>query len=260
RARYRAVWMSVRPVERDWEWEFSASPAALWPVLADTARFNEAAGLPRYTVTDVPQPDGSVLRVGAARRFGLAFSWEEGVPQWIAGKSFAHERRFRFGPFRRVVTEIDIHRANGGGGSRVRYRLSIEPRGPLWAILLRCGFLARIGRMIDRLFRQAAEFAEASREDAYGLGPPIIAASIRQSVAIKARRLADEGYGAAEKLAAHLLEASETDLERMRPRAFARRWDTEQRAVIETCRAAGRRGPNSTHRLPVYRHQGIERA
>src|SRR5205823_2707317 len=163
RARYRAVWMSVRPVERDWEWEFSASPAALWPVLADTARFNEAAGLPRYTVTDVPQPDGSVLRVGAARRFGLAFSWEEGVPQWIAGKSFAHERRFRFGPFRRVVTEIDIHRANGGGGSRVRYRLSIEPRGPLWAILLRCGFLARIGRMIDRLFRQAAEFAAASR-------------------------------------------------------------------------------------------------
>src|SRR5439155_17689922 len=95
-ARYRAVWMSVRPVARDWEWEFSASPAALWTVLADTARFNEAAGLPRYTVTDVPQPDGSVLRVGAARRFGLAFSWEEGVPQWIAGKSFAHERRFRF--------------------------------------------------------------------------------------------------------------------------------------------------------------------
>ena len=77
--------MSVRPVARDWEWEFSASPGALWPVLADTTRFNEAAGLPRYTVTDVPQSDGSVLRVGAALRFGHALSWEKaylnGLPE-----------------------------------------------------------------------------------------------------------------------------------------------------------------------------------
>jgi hypothetical protein len=233
--------MGIRPVERDWEWEFSPSPAALWPVLADTARFNEAAGLPRYTVTDVSQPDGSVRRVGAARRFGLALSWEEGVPQWIAGKSFSHERRFGFGPFRRVVTEIDIHPASNGG-SRVRYRLSIEPRGWLSAILLRCGFLARVGRMIDRLFRQAAEFAEASRADAFRSAPPVIAASIRRSVAIRARTLADQGYGTAERLAAHLLEAAETDLERMRPRALARRWGAEPRAAIETCLAAAREG------------------
>src|SRR5437870_5768949 len=79
----------------------------------------------------------------------------------------------------------------------------------LWAILLRCGFLARIGRMIDRLFRQTAEFAEASREDAYGLGPPVIVASIRQSVAVRARMLADQEYGAVESLAAHLLDAAE---------------------------------------------------
>lgn len=69
--------MGLRPVEREWEWEFSAAPAALWPVLADTARFNEAAGLPRYEVTDWPQPDGTVRRTGRARRFGIAVGWEE---------------------------------------------------------------------------------------------------------------------------------------------------------------------------------------
>jgi hypothetical protein len=36
--------MSLRTVEREWEWEFTAAPEALWPVLADTARYNEAAG------------------------------------------------------------------------------------------------------------------------------------------------------------------------------------------------------------------------
>ena len=47
------------------------SPEALWPLLADTARFNEAIGLPRYTVTETPLPDGSVRRIGSARRFGI---------------------------------------------------------------------------------------------------------------------------------------------------------------------------------------------
>jgi uncharacterized protein DUF5939 len=130
----------------------------------------------------------------------------------------------------------------GPAGRDWEWEFSAAPRGPLSAILLRCGFLARIGRMIDRLFRQAAGCAEASREDAFRSGPPAIAASIRQSVAIRARMLADQGYGAAERLAAHLLEAAETDLERLRPRALARRWDVEQRAAIETRLAAAREG------------------
>jgi hypothetical protein len=54
-------------VEREWEWHFAASPEALWPIVADTARIGEAAGFPRYNVTDIPLPDGTVERVGSAR-------------------------------------------------------------------------------------------------------------------------------------------------------------------------------------------------
>jgi hypothetical protein len=66
--------LDMRMLERRWEWDFPTSPATLWPLLADTARFNEAAGLPRYLVTDVPQPDGSVRRIGTVRRFGISLS------------------------------------------------------------------------------------------------------------------------------------------------------------------------------------------
>lgn len=88
---------------REWTWEFTASAAELWPVIADTARFNEAAGLPRYTVTDLPQPDGSVRRIGSVRRFGLTLNWAEGVPQWVAGRRFEHHRLFTSGPVRRAL-------------------------------------------------------------------------------------------------------------------------------------------------------------
>src|SRR5689334_5124074 len=95
-------------VERHWDWQFSARPAALWPALTDTVRFNEALGLPRYQVADLPQADGTVRRIATARRFGVTISWEEGVPQWIAGRQFAHQRRFQSGPLRRLATEIEI--------------------------------------------------------------------------------------------------------------------------------------------------------
>ncbi|HEV8391200.1 MAG TPA: hypothetical protein VGQ35_15225, partial [Dongiaceae bacterium] len=54
-------------VSQTWEWEFEHSPAAMWPLLADTARFNEAARLPKHQITEIPQADGSVHYFGAAR-------------------------------------------------------------------------------------------------------------------------------------------------------------------------------------------------
>ena len=233
--------MGLRTVERGWDWEFSAAPEALWPVLADTARFNEAAGLPRYEVTDVAQPDGTVRRIGRARRFGITVSWEEGVPQWIVGRRFVHERRFAFVLFGRVVTEIDMW-PTSGSGSRVRYRLTIAAKGWVAAVLLRVGFLPVVGRTIDRIFRRAAGFAEGIHELAFEPSTPALADSTRQRVTVLAQGLVGRGYPAAERLAAHLLGAAETDLERMRPRALARRWGTEPREVVETCLAAAREG------------------
>ena len=45
---------------QSWEWAFDQAADVVWPLYADTARFNEAAGFPTYQVDEVPQPDGSV--------------------------------------------------------------------------------------------------------------------------------------------------------------------------------------------------------
>src|ERR1043166_9662861 len=97
-------------------------------------------GLPRYAIDEVPQPDGSVRRTATVHRFGLTLSWEEGVPEWVAPRRFAHERRFASGPLRRVATEITIdpvadpagNPVDGATHSLVRYRLHVDTRS--WAL------------------------------------------------------------------------------------------------------------------------------
>ena len=53
-----------------WTWTFDLPPGELWPVLADTNRFNEAMGLPPYVLEETPQPNGTMLRRGRGKAAG----------------------------------------------------------------------------------------------------------------------------------------------------------------------------------------------
>ena len=230
----------VRRVERVWEWHFAAAAEALWPFVADTARFNEAMGLGRYSVDETPLADGTVRRTGTARRLGLTLAWREGVPQWVAGRRFAHRREPLRGPLRAVATAIELDPERGG--TRVRYRLTIETASAVTALLLRLFAFRHFGRKLDRLFRQAGEAAAAGRPRGYDPAPPALSAAARQRVASHLAALAELGYRDAEAIGAHILGAAESDLERMRPRSLARQWGLDPRAAIETFLAAAREG------------------
>ena len=67
---------------RTWSWTFDLPPAELWPVLADTNRFNEAMGLPPYALEETPQPNGTVLRRGRGKAAGFTLEWEEKPYEW----------------------------------------------------------------------------------------------------------------------------------------------------------------------------------
>ena len=45
---------------KTWIWHFDSPLEAIWPVLSDTARFNEAAALPRHQIIETPREAGSV--------------------------------------------------------------------------------------------------------------------------------------------------------------------------------------------------------
>ena len=65
---------------KHWTWEFDAKPMAVWTVLADTARFNEAACFPKHEISERKDPDGGVSYIGTAKisgftSLGAIFRW-----------------------------------------------------------------------------------------------------------------------------------------------------------------------------------------
>jgi len=86
-------------MRRTWTWTFDLPPAELWPMLADTNRFNEAMGLPPYVLEETPQANGTILRRGRGKAAGFQLEWEEKPYEWIAGRHFRQARVFTKGPF-----------------------------------------------------------------------------------------------------------------------------------------------------------------
>ena len=58
-------------------WHFDSPVEAIWPVLADTARFNEAANVPKHDIDEIAQADGSVRYMARARKGPFKLEWED---------------------------------------------------------------------------------------------------------------------------------------------------------------------------------------
>src|SRR5262249_32315169 len=142
--------------KRGWEFEIAAPPEAIWPLISDTARFNEAGRLPKYQVEDIPLADGRVLRLARARVAGIALEWEDGPYEWVKGRSFRQIRIFRNGPIKRFGPIVALTQEKGG--THLSYALQAEPNGLLGALLFRLGFLEAGGRTIKRLVKSATQF------------------------------------------------------------------------------------------------------
>ncbi|MDH3451102.1 MAG: hypothetical protein OEN20_01695, partial [Gammaproteobacteria bacterium] len=69
-----------------YEFEFAHPVDKLWSVVADTPRWNEAAGVPKYTAREETQPDGSVKVFGRLVMAGRTIEWEELPVNWIQNR------------------------------------------------------------------------------------------------------------------------------------------------------------------------------
>ena len=79
---------------RTFTWRFDSPVRKIWPVLADSARFNEAAELPKHEIEEIPRDDGSVRYIGRARVGPFALEWDDGPANWVDGQWFRHCRTF----------------------------------------------------------------------------------------------------------------------------------------------------------------------
>ncbi|MCG3120757.1 MAG: hypothetical protein ALAOOOJD_03597 [bacterium] len=232
-----------------WEWELQSSPEALWPLLADTNRFNRDTGVPAVERRSNGGAKLTNLRRRLhLRRLGLAVDWEEEPFEWIRPQRFGVVRRYLSGPIAtmRVLVEISPKSVGpkSGGGSRVVYQVWARPRNLLGlvAIPLQIGVIS--ARRFAATIRRYDEFT-AARPIAFALP-----ARANFAPGGKARLLslgdALLKQEVATKLVPRLLQtiedADDLTLAKLRPYVLADFWQAPRREVLELCLWATRLG------------------
>ncbi|HTY70066.1 MAG TPA: adenylate/guanylate cyclase domain-containing protein [Alphaproteobacteria bacterium] len=225
-----------------WIWQFESPPEKVWPALADTARFNEAAALPRYQVETQPQPDGSVVYVGKSKVGPMRLAWRDLPTEWVTNRSFVHARRFQAGPFKTLVATLRL--APAGPGCRAEYTLDVEPANLLGALAIRAGMFRSLGQKFARLAKNAAAFAAEKSPDPFTMAHPRLPEDAAARLQAGAEELARQGVAPdlVRRFAAWIAEGAEVDLARIRPLQLARRWGVADRDAIELCLRAVRAG------------------
>lgn len=227
---------------RTWTWTFDLPPAELWPVLADTNRFNEAMGLPPYALEETPQPDGTVRRLGRGKAAGFTLEWEEKPYEWIAGRWFRVSRVFSKGPFRRFGPVFELS-PDGKGGSVVSYGLEWEPLS-LTGRLFGAKLAEKAGGAVEKRILEAVGFLKGERPSMFELPPPALPAGAQERAAAMAAEIdrSPYGNGLGRALAATVLGGMASDLAHLKPKLLARQLAVAPRPAIEACLAGVRAG------------------
>jgi class 3 adenylate cyclase len=238
-----------------WEFDLESSPEQLWPLVADTNRFNRDTGVPAVQMV---QSEGQGLK-NARRRlrlsaFGIPVEWEEQPFEWIRPTRFGVVRRYNKGPIAELRVVVDLTPrlkvddvpvgAHQTAGTKLIYQVWARPRNVigLMAIPIQIGILSarsfdRTVRAYDALAKQGhtaanftakAEFVPGGRARLLGLSEKMAAAGTdTELVAL---------------LVDYLENADEFALSRIRPYELARQWSKQGRTALEVCLCATRAG------------------
>ncbi|MFQ5784120.1 MAG: adenylate/guanylate cyclase domain-containing protein [Alphaproteobacteria bacterium] len=233
----------ARIYSKTFEWRFDRPPEAIWPALADTARFNEAAGLPKHRIEEAGQADGSVRFFARARKGVFALEWEEIPVEWVDRQWFRHLRIFSKGPIRTLCATLRLV-PDDRGGAIGHYTIDASAANLLGALILTGGFFRMAERTFTRLADGIREWADGACTVPFQAAPARLSAAARARLEAMISRIesSPNGHGLARRLADWMLTAQEVDLMRIRPLALASDWDVDGREVVELCLQAVREG------------------
>ena len=232
----------ARDSSRTWIWQFDGPRERVWPLLADTARFNEAARLPLHDIDETPRADGSVLYMARARMGPFDLRWEERPVNWVTDQWFEHCREFRSGPLASLCAKLVL--TLDGAGCTGSYTITAAPANILGAVMLWAGFFEKAGRSFARLAETANACAAGARETPFDYRAPSPAPGVAERLRDRVARIeaSGHGHGLARRLGEHLSSAQEVDLTQIRPLRLARQWGVAPLQAIELCLEATRAG------------------
>jgi class 3 adenylate cyclase len=236
--------MGYREFHYRWEYSLKASPEELWPLVADTNRFNRDTGVP---AVELREGDASGKAYGSRRlrlyKFGVPVEWDEQPFEWVRPTRFGTMRRYHRGPVAeaRMLAQLT---PQPEGGTRLVYEVWARPKNllGLLAIPLQIGYLTE--RSFARTFRDYDMFASGGTPPLYQPSPAELTTGGRARLRAISEKLI--AAGAPEEIVGQLArmieEADEMTLARIRPYVLADYYHWPRRAVLESCLWATRQG------------------
>ena len=221
----------MNEISKTFHFNFNHPVDKLWSIVADTPRWGEACGFPKYQSTEQLQADGTIKVFGEVSIAGMNLFWEEPPANWIAELWFEQERLFQNGPFSRMATRAEVEDKNPH--SSLDIEISFAPRNPIGYFLAHRLINAFEGK-VQQLLDIADQLIGAEKHDLFAtdfqLSP---SAKERVKKANQAINLTQYGHGLTDRLIEYITEKQEVDLWTMRPLALASRWQVEPRFAIE---------------------------
>lgn len=207
----------------------SADVETLFDVVSDTDRLNRESGFPPIEIAP-SSADGTSRQIVRGALGPLAFEyaelpWEWERPSWI------HVRREYS---RGLIRTLDIHFEfePKGQGTEVGCRFEAETKASVMAPALRVILRGANTKMARTIARIDAELS--GRETA------LVAVAANRAELLRAeaellRLVHPEEQGFARRLVAHVGEAADAEVVRIRPFDLADRWGEPRRQALEVC-------------------------
>ncbi|MFM9116610.1 MAG: protein kinase domain-containing protein, partial [Planctomycetota bacterium] len=234
-------------MEFQFQCELQASPAAVWPYVANTDRVNHALGLPAVRYTTRPDPTRGVERMAEARIAGQQLTWRENPYEWIEGRRMSVLREFTRGPFAWFVNVVELQPLSNGG-TRLVQTLKATPTHWFGRVLARWQLGKKTPRDFRRVYEQVDSYlaragSHSPTADAWGQAHTM-SATKQKLLQQRLARLQERGIEpqVLETLGQFLEHASDIEVARIRPLAFADRFQLEAQHVVEACLHGAREG------------------
>src|SRR5437764_11043656 len=105
-----------------WEFDLKSSPEQIWPLIADTNRFNRDTHVPSVETLSTAAGLKNHRRRLSLSSFGIPIEWEEQPFEWVRPKVFGVVRRYSKGPVAelRVLAELSTVEAVGKDSSSTK--------------------------------------------------------------------------------------------------------------------------------------------
>lgn len=226
------------------EVDLKSSPAALWPLVADTSRFNHDTGLPPFSEIK----DATDVLPGARRlqfyMYGFYhWVWDEEPFQWVFPYRYTVRRHYKKGPLATMSVVLNMNE-RPEGGTHIRYRVWVRAANLIGDIALQLQFTLFNGPMTIKTFKKYDEIIQKDGSYFDIAGNAKFATGGRERLrAVKQSVVQKESDNIIFDHLTQLLEnADDLALQRLRPYQLAYFWKLPRRDVLEVFLRATRVG------------------